>query len=413
MLNTFQSALVENNYATLFFGYINRSLAESLATVRAVTAKLPDEERVQACHVLDFGLRMADAWPQARDLTVAVAPYVERSGQWENWNQQLQHAITVAEQQQDVASKLQLMSLLARIAQRQGRLAETIYYYRRVIHLARRSGHRFEEARACSNLGYLFTETGRFLRAEVLCQHALSSFTDLQSSHGLAHTHNHLGVLCTRQARYSLAEQHLKSACDLWQGLHDHYNLFHGHVNLGLLYIEITRPNEALSYLHSALQIAENSGETINIARAWNNIGRVYLDLRNFDLAERYFRQAHNLFSQIPDNSELAKIYHNLGVTYQHLKKWQEALNHLTLALSLSQALHSTHGEMKALVALVAQGERLTCSSTRKAHLNALNSLIAQNRNSEFQSAFHDYVIQYCSSIPDSNYGMLLQLVAV
>ena len=196
------SARMDNNYATLFFAYINRSLAEALATVRAVTAKLPDEERVQACHVLDYGLRMADAWPHARDLTVALAPYVERSGQWENWHQQLQRAIDLAEQIQDIDGKLGLMVFVARLAQRQGRVAETIYYYRRVIRLARQTGNRFEEARACSNLGYLFTETGRFLLADVLCQHALAVFTDLQSNHGLAHTHNHLGLLYTRQKRY-------------------------------------------------------------------------------------------------------------------------------------------------------------------------------------------------------------------
>ena len=242
----------DNSYAALFLDYINRSLAESLATVRAVETKLPDEERVQACHVLDFGLRMADTWPHARELTVAVAPYVERSGQWENWNQQLQRAIDLAEQIQDVDGKLGLMVFVARLTQRQGRVAETIYYYRRVIRLARQTGNRFEEARACSNLGYLFTETGRFLRAEVLCQHALAVFTDLQSSHGLAHTNNHLGLLYTRQRRYASAEKHLQLACELWQCLQDVHSLFHGNVNLGMLCVEMDRSDEALQHLDLA-----------------------------------------------------------------------------------------------------------------------------------------------------------------
>jgi hypothetical protein len=42
------NSAADNSYATLFFADINRSLAEALATVRVVTAKLPDEERVQA-----------------------------------------------------------------------------------------------------------------------------------------------------------------------------------------------------------------------------------------------------------------------------------------------------------------------------------------------------------------------------
>jgi tetratricopeptide (TPR) repeat protein len=125
--------------------------------------------------VLDYGLRMADAWPHALDLTVALAPYVERSGQWETWRQQLQRAIALAEQQQDVASKLQLLMLAARLSQRQGRLAETIAAYRRVIRLARQAGNHYEAARACSNLGYLFIDMGRFWCSEILCRAALTN----------------------------------------------------------------------------------------------------------------------------------------------------------------------------------------------------------------------------------------------
>jgi len=399
----------DNNYATLFLDYINRSLAESLATVRAVTTKLPDEERVQACHVLDFGLRMADTWPQARELTVAVAPYVERSGQWENWHQQLQHAITVAEQQQDVASKLQLMSLLARIAQRQGRLAETIYYYRRVIRLARRSGHRFEEARACSNLGYLFTETGRFLRVEVLCQHALAVFTDLQSSHGLAHTNNHLGLLYTRQRRYAAAEAHLKVACDLWQDLQDHHSLFYGNLNLGLLYIETDRLDDALQSLDLALQIAEDSGETAEIAKIWNNLGIIYLKLRDFSLAESYFGKAQHIFSQLSNVAELAKAHYNLGLTYQHLEKGQGALQHLEQALSLFQSLQDSVAETKTLIALIAHDRSTLDAGRDKKYITALKTLVAHQPTGEFQQLLQDAVAQYCSSFPDKNLEKLLQ----
>ena len=407
------SARMDNNYATLFFAYINRSLAEALATVRAVTAKLPDEERVQACHVLDYGLRMADAWPQARDLTVALAPYVERSGQWENWHQQLQRAIDLAEQIQDIDGKLGLMVFVARLAQRQGRVAETIYYYRRVIRLARQTGNRFEEARACSNLGYLFTETGRFLLADVLCQHALAVFTDLQSNHGLAHTHNHLGLLYTRQKRYVPAEHHLKVACMIWQQMGDTHSLFHGNVNLGILCNQTEQPNEALKHFDSALQSAELSGEAIGIGKIWNNIGLVHLNLRNFSLAEQYFWKAQSLFSQISDYGELAKTHYNLGLTYQHLKKWQDALTHLEMALSIFQDAQNTIEAMKVLVALVGQGINPAHDITSERHLKTLVTLVAQQKKNELLSMFQDFLTEYGNSFPDINIRKLLPLAAM
>ena len=403
----------DNNYATLFFAYINRSLAEALATVRAVTAKLPDEERVQACHVFDYGLRMADAWPQARDLTVALAPYVERSGQWENWHQQLQRAIDLAEQIQDIDGKLGLMVFVARLAQRQGRVAETIYYYRRVIRLARQTGNRFEEARACSNLGYLFTETGRFLLADVLCQHALAVFTDLQSNHGLAHTHNHLGLLYTRQKRYVPAEHHLKVACMIWQQMGDTHSLFHGNVNLGILCNQTEQPNEALKHFDSALQSAELSGEAIGIGKIWNNIGLVHLNLRNFSLAEQYFWKAQSLFSQISDYGELAKTHYNLGLTYQHLKKWQDALTHLEMALSIFQDAQNTIEAMKVLVALVGQGINPAHDITSERHLKTLVTLVAQQKKNELLSMFQDFLTEYGNSFPDINIRKLLPLAAM
>lgn len=403
----------DNSYAALFLDYINRSLAESLATVRAVETKLPDEERVQACHVLDFGLRMADTWPHARELTVAVAPYVERSGQWENWNQQLQRAIAVAEEQQDVTSKLQLMLLLARIAQRQGRLAETIYYYRRVIRLARRSGNRFEEARACSNLGYAFIDAGHFLRSEILCQHALTIFTQLQREHGLAATHNHLGLLHVRQKRYTSAEQHLKQACEVWQRLQDDHSLLYVYLNLGTVYVDLERFDEALQHLNLALQSAEKSGETIETARVWNNLGLLYLRLRNFHLAENYLQKACRHFAQIAHDIELAKIYHNLGLTYQQLDKWKDAHDHLEMALLLFQATQNVSEEMKVLVALIGQKGTPIYESALEKHVTALSKLITQRSDDEFHSSFQDYVQQYCNSFPNNNVRKLLQFVTI
>ena len=409
---TTQATTPDNSYTALFFGYVSRSLAEALTTVRTVATRLPDEDRVQACHVLDFGLRLPENWPQARDLTVALAPYVERSGEWETWRQQLQRALQLAEQQQDVASTLQLQMLAARLSQRQGRLVETIYAYRRVIRLARQTGNRFDAARACSNLGYIFIDTGRFGLSEILCRHALTIFTELQSNHGLAHTHNHLGLLYTRQKRYAEAEHHLQLACALWDRMQDNHSLFHGNVNLGLLCFEMDRLNEALTYLDLALQIAEHSGETVEIARVWNNLGVVYLKLRNFGIAASYLEKAYLHFSQITQEVELAKIHHNLGLTYQQLESWANALEHLEKALQHFQMTYNLMETMKVLIALTGQATNSAYAARCVGHVRALRRLVAQQHDPEFHTAFHTYVEQYCSSFLGGNTQKLLQLLA-
>ena len=191
--------------------YINRSLAEALATVRAVATKLPDEERVQACHILDFGLRATESWPSTSVLMVALASYMERSGQWESWQQFLERAIATAQRLGDTDHEITLTALLARLYQRRGDASVMVRAYRRVIRLARRYGNRYELARACSNLGFHFIEQGYLWRAEQLNYYALTTFTELQSNHGRAHTHNHLGILLTRQYEWAKAESAVRS----------------------------------------------------------------------------------------------------------------------------------------------------------------------------------------------------------
>ena len=192
----------------------------------------------------------------------------------------------------------------------------------------------------------------------------------------------------------------------------DNHSLFYGNMNLGILFLEIDHSNESLQYLDSALQIAEKSGEAVSIARVWNNIGSVYLKLHHFKLAEQYFVKAQSLFLQVGDNSELAKTHYNLGLTYQHLEQSQDAINHLETALSLFQASQNSIDAMKTLVALVGLSLHPIYSFIAERHRKALTTLVAQQKVSEFQSAFQDIVAQYCSSFPDTNISKLLQLVA-
>jgi tetratricopeptide (TPR) repeat protein len=131
-----------------------------------------DAERNQIIKAIAFALELQEAWPSVYELMLSFSPYMERRGSLEGWNQYLGRAINVAQQVQDISRVITLSLLLGRLLQRQNCLEEAISEYRRVIRLARRADYDFEEARACTNLGYLYIERGRWWRAEVLCCHA-------------------------------------------------------------------------------------------------------------------------------------------------------------------------------------------------------------------------------------------------
>ncbi|MEZ4728844.1 MAG: tetratricopeptide repeat protein [Caldilineaceae bacterium] len=142
------------------------------AAVKTVEITTLDAEQEHILKAITLGLDLEEAWSVVRDLIIAFAPYMERRGHWEAWHVVLQHAIAAAQRVSDTGGEITLTALLAKLCQRQSRTQDVVRYYRRAIRLAQRTGNRYELARACSNLGYLYTDKGHWWRAEILNQHA-------------------------------------------------------------------------------------------------------------------------------------------------------------------------------------------------------------------------------------------------
>ena len=282
--------------------------------VQQVEVKVLDLKRETILRAITLGLEFDPAWPLVKRLIIAFTPYMERRGHWDAWYGLLAQAIEVAQAVGDAESETTLTALLARLCQRMSKPDDVIRHYRRVIRLAKRIGNRFEEARACSNLGYLYIDRGQWWRSEVLSQHALTIFEELESDHGRAHTHNHLGLLYDRQERPKLAEHHLKSACEIWGRNQDNHSLINGLTNLGSLHVERQQADSALRYLLQAEKIAEITGETSAIARIWNNMAFAYRLKQHWDKAMHFAIKAEERFREHSDAHQLAKVWHNLGL---------------------------------------------------------------------------------------------------
>lgn len=299
-----------------------------------------------------MGLRLEPGWSHVYEIITALTGFMERQGYWDVWREVLSRALTTAPLANDAAGEVTLAALLARLSQRQGHYAEMITGYRRVIRLARRQGDRFNEARACTNLGYFYIEHGRWQRAEVLCCYALQVFEQLNSDHGRAHTENHLGVLYTWQSRWDEAEQHLQRACAIWQAMGDQHGLMRGFTNLGLLYIYMKRPDEALFYSEKALNQTRLIGEKLELGEIYLNMGLAYNLKQEFGLAESYTHQAEAIFRQYSNLNGLTNVLENLGEIYRDQQRWLEAIKHLESALEGWRALNNKHDEIQALIHL-------------------------------------------------------------
>lgn len=323
-----------------------------------------DGEQEHILKVITLGLAVDEAWAVVRDLLVAFAPYMERRGHWETWHVLLQRALVVAQGMGAVEDEITLATLLAKLCQRQSKQQEVVRYYGRVIRLARRAGNRYAMARACSNLGYLYTDLDHWWRAEILNQHALAIFIQLESDHGCAHTHNHLGALYIRQQRWLEAEEHLQQACAHWQQMGDMHSLIYGLLNLGVLYVEQGIAQQAMHYLTAAYQRAATTGERTLTGNILNNMAIAYRLQHDFAQALLHAQQAEQIFREHHNTLELAHVWHNLGLIYGQNKQTANANAYVAQALQIYRQLGNQYGEQKLLsdlshVALPAQDKRL------------------------------------------------------
>lgn len=321
--------------------------------LQTVDITLLDGEQEHILKALTLGLAIDEAWAVSCELIVAFAPYMERRGHWETWHLLLLRAITAAQRLGDRDSEIALTTRLAKLCQRQSKPQAVVYYYRRVLRLTRRTGNRYETARACSNLGFHYIDRGHWWRSEVLNCHALAIFEALESSHGQAHTHNHLGLLYIRQRRWPKAEAHLKSACERWWMMGDKHSIIYGYENLSVLYNDMKRPGEALLWLEKAYHQIQLTGEEALLGGVLSNMGMAYRDHGDMIEAESYLKQAEVIFHRYANRHGLAQVWGHLGILYFYQTKLAEASVLLQNSRITFRDLHDIDSELRALIYLI------------------------------------------------------------
>ncbi len=329
-----------------------------------------DRKRNGVVRAISFALDFEEAWPFVRELIETFSPYMERRGYWDTWNWVLSRAIKIANRLGDVEGVATLSALFARLLRRQSRFRESTVYYRQAIRMSRQIGDHFNEARACTNLGYYYIDHGRWHRGEVLCCHALTIFEQLDNNYGQAHTENHLGILYTEQCLWNKAQQHLERACAIWESMGDDHGLMHGYINLGKLFYDMDCANEALFYQEKARENAELTGDKNVMGLAYMNIGIVHILRNELTEAETYLRQAKAIFQRLSSTRNLIHVREYLGALFTKQQKWSKAIFYLETALEAWRSLGHKYSEIRTMISLMeyelAQGNQQQATARLK-----------------------------------------------
>ncbi len=335
-----------------------------------------EQERSRILRAISFGLDLRQAWQVTYALIIAYSPYIEKRGLSDQWSALLAQAVDSAQQCQDQSAEVTLRLIRARLLRKQGDFFKAMQVYRKIIQLCRSLADAFNEARAYTNLGYLYIEHGQWRRAEILCLHALHLFDQIENNYGRAHTQNHLGLLYTRLHKWQEAEQYLAQACETWRTMGDQQGLLLGQINLGLLHNEMDSPHAALLNLHQALTLAQQLGDEAQIASIYINMGVAYRLLGMATEAASYAQQAETLYRRFANLVGMGLAWDNLGLAYFDQNQLPTAKHYLEKALETWRQLQNQHGEIRTALYLLEceiVEEKLLNAATRFAQLEERN----------------------------------------
>lgn len=292
-------------YTDLFTAYLVNGARQALAQVQRSRAGVPEAVRIQAWHLLHYALGVDAAWPQVRELLLALAPQMEMAGHRDEWLPFLQVGIERSVARQD--------SLV--------------------------------EARLALAVGLLLRLENRYAEAEVWLGQAMTSFQKQDDTHGLAAVHNQLGRLCYLQHRDAEATCQAQQALALLDG--EDPERAESHFVLGMAALNRREWATAEVQQRQSLAFRQKCGEPRTIAWAMQNVGVVLLQQSEYGgmdrLAEarQWLEDAIAILDSLPDPYHSAIARNSLAIVQARMGHLHEAAALYCQAETVFQSTHS------------------------------------------------------------------------
>lgn len=345
-----QPGPAEGPYPDLFRRYVQRGAQAALADVAAAGPALPAEQREQGLHTLDFALGLPEAWPQARDLLIALAPRLEQAGLRQDSIPRLQRGIAQCQAGGDLAGQAQLELHLGLVHLALGRLDAARDLFAASADHCQAAGDRHGQARALNRWAYVDRLQQRLESAAQRVGEAMRLATPDESEH--TYGRFVLGGLALDHGDWPAALAHFQEALAGWRRHGDPLMAARSLTNLGAALRGAGRPDEAIARYQEALPLLAALGDTANEATTRMNLGNVYWQQGQPQQALAQYVQAEAALRQADDHLRLAKVNLNLGLVLRDLGQWPRAEQAIAAAIELYRSLGDRRGAANALDAL-------------------------------------------------------------
>jgi tetratricopeptide (TPR) repeat protein len=370
----------ENGYSMVFREYLRRSVRRALAEARAAESGLPAEQREQALQTLTFALDATDAWPEARDLLVALAPKLDRAGWREEVVPYLLRGMAVSESTGDDLGLAELRLQLAMVHMVMGKLDEA---YGELIASAAdfdRLEDRRNRVRALNRAAYVARMQRRYPEAAALVETAAALVEPGDSEE--AYGDFVAATLALDAEEWTRAMAGFNKSLAGWERLGDTTMIARNLTNLGIALRGAGRAGEAVACYERAIELMEQGADDINVAATRMNLGNVFWTTGQPALALEQYRRAELVFRQANDQLRMASVAQNMGLAYTDLGEFELAQTMFQTSIEYQRQRGNRRGIANSLdglgVVLRAQGNRVAAEATFREALELLDTLAGQ-----------------------------------
>lgn len=322
-------------YPSIFKAYVVRGAQVARATVADDAGLPPPEQREQALSVLSYALDLPDAWPDARDLLVTLAPKLEQAGMRDEWMPYLEQGIRQSEQLGDPAATARLHLELGILYQLRSQFSQAVEHFQAARTAFAALGDDVLQARATNRLAFVARLERRFAEADALLDAALAlpGIDDRERGYALSVR----GMVALDRGQLETAVAHYRASLAAWERSGDRRMIAFGLNNLGPTLRQLGRDQEAAATYRRAIDLFGEIGDPVHTGAALMNLGNVHLMAGQLDQALDLYWQAEPAFRQTQERLRLALVYANIAMANRKLQRWDEAERCYRLAIEYGQ----------------------------------------------------------------------------
>jgi tetratricopeptide (TPR) repeat protein len=273
--------------------------------------------------------------PQRRDIHAGLGELLLTIGQYEEAQEHLETALTLADELGDAEAQAHTCRWLARLYEVRGEYEPALVWIDRgLLILGDRLTPSAVELRLIG--GLILTRQGDYQRAKQQALACLLAAEQIQSPSIIARSHNLLGNIARNKGRIRESAAHIEESLRLYREIGDLQGQAIALNSLGNAYFDLGQWTEADGFYRQAGQTLSQLGNIYNRIFVDNNLGGIALNQGRLDDALLYYRRALTSLELIGGSPWVKGVIHlNLGATHTRRDELVVALEHLTTSRNL------------------------------------------------------------------------------